>query len=197
MSGIQAIIPIANKGPNKNELTTVQAVRATNSRELRGGISNMPISAAMAAGMPNASAIFKRGEPAQPRRSGSISLLLLLTTPHPCLRRWPGAGGAGHGRKSAIRAKLSPALASRATIAAPTLNPTLISEPAMKPWTRRQPAAQTRAHPGRCAPIVIWPRSQPRRARIKQSSPHLAGDQATIRPVDRIRSSDLTELRDI
>ncbi|MFG0230523.1 MULTISPECIES: hypothetical protein [unclassified Achromobacter] len=77
MSGIQAIIPIASKGPNKNELTTVQAVRATNSRELRGGISNMPISAAMAAGMPNASAIFNAANPPNPVDPGSISLLLL------------------------------------------------------------------------------------------------------------------------
>ncbi|WYX24509.1 hypothetical protein WJ969_31330 [Achromobacter xylosoxidans] len=41
----------------------MQAVRATNSRGVRGGISNMPIKAAIAAGMPKASAIFRAAQP--------------------------------------------------------------------------------------------------------------------------------------
>ena len=111
MSGIQAIIPIASKGPNKNELTTVQAVRATNSRELRGGISNMPISAAMAAGMPNASAIFNAAN--RPTRRSRFHILATpLTTPHPVSAHGRARGGAAMEEKR-DRAKLSPARVAR------------------------------------------------------------------------------------
>ena len=151
-----------------NELTTVQAVRATNSRELRGGI-NMPISAAMAAGMPNASAIFNAANPPNPS----------IPVPYPCYSSdHPASLSPAHGRaqeapameeKTRSGRNSRPLASSRAYT-----HPTLISEPAMKPWTRRQPAANPRP-PWPMRSIVIWPRSQPRRRGTYQSSQPASG----------------------
>ena len=89
------------------------------------------------------------------------------------------------------------ALASRA-IAAPTPDPTLISEPAMKPWTRRQPRRKPAPTLADALDRYLAEVSATKKGHVSEQSIARIwrATRLAIRPVDRIRSSDLTELRD-
>ncbi|WYX60392.1 site-specific integrase [Achromobacter xylosoxidans] len=201
MSGIQAIMAIASNGPNRKELTTVQAVRATNSRGVRGGISNMPIKAAIAAGMPKASAIFRAAQPPNPVDAGSMVTPLLSTVRIAAPVNITGAAMAHRMDKLKCGRHCRPFGAGAACMRPgifPVYFPFLSVRPAMKPWTRRQPRrkpAPTLAEA--LARYLIEVSATKKGHTSEQSIARIwRATRLAIRPVDRIRSSDLTELRD-